>query len=142
MTRRRNLAARPEQLAEQRLPEHAPQRLDGRHGRCRVPRARDRTQPARRSGFLAPGGAPPRQPLQLDVRLQGSDRLGAQRRRLARQLAEWNVADAIQRAGEDQGDRPAPRQLVGSSQHTVDRQVGERPRAGSGMRTQIVGHRR
>ena len=55
-------------------------------------------------------------------------------------VLQRNLADLLQRAREDQRDRPAPGQLIGSRKQGVDRRLGDRARAPAGLPARIAAH--
>ncbi len=141
MPRPRPIEERPAQLVQQRLPQHSPQRLDRLDGRFGVPGTGERSQPAGRGEVLATvRGAASRHALELDVRGKRTNRLGAQRRPLTRQALQGKLADPLERAREDQRDRPASRQLISAREQGIDRGLGDRLRARSGMQGASAAH--
>ena len=98
---------------------------------------------ARLAACRVPPGAVRRrgdQALQIGVGPQRAHDLREQRRRLARKAVERDVADPLERQRDDERDRPAPGELVRSSEQRLDRGVGDGAGARSPVRLKIAAH--
>ncbi len=129
------------QLVEQRLPQHAAQCLHGIDGRRGVSCTGDHGELASRGRVRARArAAGSGQAIELHVRLQRAHHLRAQRRRLAREMIEADLADVLQRASADQRDRPGPGEVLRPCEHCFGGEVGDRPRAWRWLRVTVVEH--
>jgi hypothetical protein len=86
----------PAELLEQRLPEHPAKPLDSLDRVCPVAGADDRRELAGGGGLLATGGCPSTgETVELEVGLEGSEDLGAEKWSLTGKPLEGNISDGL-----------------------------------------------